>query len=537
MALEKNHISFSDTHYFSKIALDYVQQNEKLKPFIQQFPSNETLAQQIELKSKADINRKVLQQVFIQQYAAIPLHDAVRNNIELLTNQNTFTICTAHQPCIFTGPLYFIYKISHAIQLAQYCKTTFPAYDFVPVFYIGSEDNDLEEIGTFFLENQKHQWDTKQTGACGRMQTKDLEAICREVLALLNEQIAEEAWLIKIIKEAYQSNKTLSEATRIFVNGLFEKYGLLVLDADDKKLKQLFAPIIQDELWNQNSQKRVLQTTTLLEKEYNIQAAGRNINLFYLKDNIRERIEKVEDRWVVLHTDISFSEEELLLEVKNHPEHFSPNVILRPLYQETILPNIAFVGGGGELAYWLELKKVFDYYEIVYPILFLRNSFLIVDHNSRKNIEKLGLHMQDLFLPTEILHKKLLAETDVLQKLQQNFNAMETLLLQAEGYGASLSVNLHTSVKAHHAKANRILKRIEQKFMAQLKRNESDKIHGIDNIKHILFPSNSLQERHDNFIPYFKKFGKNLIDIIIDSQEGLESKFIILTETTEPDTI
>lgn len=530
MKFKKQTIAFQDTNYFSKIAIDYIHKKEKLQPFIQAFPDKESLAKQIFLKQQQQIDRVLLQEVITQQYAEISMHEAVSQNVALLSNTNTFTICTAHQPCIFTGPLYIIYKITHAIKLAKTCKQLLPNNHFVPVFYIGSEDNDLEEIGTMHLYNETLTWNTPQTGACGSMNTADLSNVTKEVLAVLDQNIIDEKWLAQLINQAYGSNLSLTAATRIMLNGLFASYGLLILDANEHRFKKVFAPIMKDELLRQQSAIWVSETGKQLSEFYKVQATGREINLFYLKDQLRARIEKKGDRWTVHNTDLSMNESELLSEIERHPEHFSPNVILRPLYQEMILPNIAFIGGGGELAYWLELKKIFDQYQVPYPIILLRNSFLLIDYTTIQRIDKAQLTLSHLFIQTDALNKLLLANHESLTQLDEKLASIHTLLLDIEKLSATININLETSMKAHHAKALKVTDRIKQKFISQLKQKETAKLQAVSNIKQTLFPANSLQERYDNFIPMFKKYGKNLIATLIEMQEGIESAFIILTE-------
>jgi bacillithiol biosynthesis cysteine-adding enzyme BshC len=537
MKLIKETIPFADTHAFSQMAIDYVGNHEGLRGLINEFPSLSAIEDQIIRRKQAfnksickSADRSLLQQVIRKQYASLDIHPEVQKQIDLLTAENTFTICTAHQPCIFTGPLYFMYKIAHAIRLASECNRQWPAYHFVPVFYMGTEDNDLDEIGTIHIDHQTYKWSTTQTGACGRMQTADLKPVTDQLVALLNLDIADEAWLAALIEQAYNRGHTLADATRIMVNGLFEHQGLLILDADETQLKSLFAPLMEDELFNQHSSAEVQMAAGEISKHYKVQAAGRDINMFYLKEQLRERIEKKNDRWVVNNTAISFTEEELRSELQQWPERFSPNVILRPLYQEMLLPNVAFVGGGGELAYWLELKSLFGHYDIPYPLIFLRNSFLMIDHLVQNNISDLQLSNTDLFLPPEKLYLKLLSENAALHTLEQKLQLLEEVYRDIETLSRPIGVNLSTSIKAHHAKANKISARMAQKFRAYLKKAESEKILKADKIKAALFPSGSLQERHDNFIPYFKKYGKRWIELLIQNQSGAEAEFIILKE-------
>nr|MBP6314148.1 bacillithiol biosynthesis cysteine-adding enzyme BshC [Chitinophagaceae bacterium] len=523
-------IPFAATQSFSKLAVDYVANVSTLKPFIQDFPSHISLENQIQLRKRNPVNREILHQVLSDQYQKVNITKEVASNIELLLNDKTFTICTAHQPCIFGGPLYFIYKIAHAIRLAKDCKEYFPEYNFVPIFFMGTEDNDIAEIGSVNVDGQKYQWQTQQTGACGRMNTTDLEPICIELLAMLNENLEDEKYLMELFKEAYLSQHSLADATRILVNGLFASHGLVVLDADDRRLKRQFKFVVQDELFQRTSNQLVEKATSDLAKHYKIQARGREINLFYIAEGIRERIEFIDQGFRVHNTDISFTVEEMHHEIETHPEHFSPNVILRPVYQELILPNISFIGGGGELAYWLELKTVFDHFNVTYPILILRNSFLLIEQKIGLLQKNLGLPWEDIFLDKELILKKLLADHDSLATLRPLLETIQQTLSEIEQLGRQLSDNLEKSMKAHHAKSNRISKRIQEKFTAEIKRKEQEMISRVERLKGSLFPNHSLQERYDHFIPYYKIFGKAIIDLLVNSQKGIDSAFIILTE-------
>ncbi len=537
MNVQKHMLSFADTGYFSAIAVDFVAQHPRLQPFVQNFLHVDSLRQQIELKQQAytvaesrQAKRSLVQNVMQQQYANLSVTEAVANNMLRLLNDNTFTICTAHQPCIFTGPLYFLYKITHAIALAKECQKQFSNYHFVPVFYIGSEDNDLEEIGQLFLNGEKLQWQTDQTGACGRMLTDDLLPLTTKIIRLLNEREEDEAWLKSLLEEAYGQNRTLSDATRIFVNGLFGEQGLLVLDGDDARLKQTFADLVEDELFHQRSSAIVEKATAVLSAHYPVQATGRELNLFYLKDNLRERILKKDDRWIVNNTKINFDEEQLRHELAHHPERFSPNVILRPLYQESLLPNIAFVGGGGEIAYWLELKSLFENYNLVYPLVMLRNSFLFIDQKNAQAMQALGIGPRELFLPLDELNRWLIKDHEYMLQLNVLLNQVNNQYDAIEVLGAKVSQPLLKSMQAHHARANRISKRIHEKFNAGIKQVDSVKINKAAKLKESLFPGNSLQERHDHFIPLYKSYGRKLFNLLTEQQQRFSSHFIIITE-------
>ncbi|RYZ17611.1 MAG: bacillithiol biosynthesis cysteine-adding enzyme BshC, partial [Sphingobacteriales bacterium] len=350
------------TTFFSPLNVDYLAGNEQLRAFAAFSPDDDGLDQAIVQRKQFPVDRKVLTDVLQKQYSNYSLRKEVSDNIALLADENTFTVCTAHQPNLMTGYLYFIYKIIHAAKLAQHLRARHPERNFVPVFYVGSEDNDLDELSVFRFNGIKFRWQTEQTGAVGRMSTKDLQPLLQQLTALVGPPGEQAEHLKDVILTAYNSNHTIAEATRYIVNEFLGQYGVVVIDPDDADLKRAFIPILKQELLQPVANELVQKTSAALNENYTAQAFSRPINLFYLKDDIRERIERTESGWKVLRTNIHWDEAAMLKEVENYPERFSPNVILRGLFQETILPNVAFIGGGSEVAYWLQLKPVFEHY-------------------------------------------------------------------------------------------------------------------------------------------------------------------------------
>lgn len=527
--LTKHTLKISDTGFFSSLVNDYVNRDEKIKPFITDFPSKNSMQKAIEEKQFSVEKRKVLVDVLKNQYANLKVSELVEKNIDSLLQENTFTICTAHQPSIFTGYLYFIYKIIHAIKLANECKELFPVKNFVPIFFIGSEDNDLEEIGEFNLFGKKYQWQTNQQGSCGEMETADLAPLIEEIKKYFNTAIDDEKELLNIFQNAYKANQNLADATRYIVNELMGRFGIVCIDGNDARLKSLYKDVLKDELLHQHSYKIVSKTIDKLSVNYHGQAKPRELNLFHKKYNsYRERIELNDEVYQVVNTDLKFTEQEMLAELENHPEHFSPNVILRPMYQETILPNIAFIGGGGELAYWMQLKDLFAHYTIQFPILFLRNSLMFIDEKSSTQIEKLGLTLEQIFMPTNELNNLILAQNNVINQLEDFEKNIEQQLNEMVQLSASVSAPLEESVKAHKQKNLKILNRIHEKFASHIKRKEVDTYSHVALIKENLFPNNSLQERHDNVISLYKIYGKNLFDILLENEEGFGEEFIVM---------
>ena len=525
-------IPYRQTGYFSKTVVDYIDQVPSLKEFFNYPPTIQGVKKAIEDRKQFNYDRTVLVQELKKQYATVAVSDKTKSNIEALAAANTFTFTTAHQNNIFTGPLYFIYKILHTIKLAEYCKANLPEYNFVPVFYIGSEDADLDELNHVYLDGQKLLWNAKQTGAVGRMKV-DKELI--RLIGLMEGQLSvlpHGSEIVKLMKECYKEGDTIESSTFKIVNDLFGEYGLVVLLPDNAGLKKLMIPVFKDDLLNQTASGIVEKTADKLSNAgYKVQANPREINLFYLKDDIRQRIEKVKAEWGVVNTGQRFSEEELMTELNKYPDRFSPNVILRGLYQETILPNLAFIGGGGETAYWLQLRDLFNHYKVPFPMLVLRNSFLILEKKWQERIAKLGFTIEDFFLSQEELLNRVVAnESKNEVKLNGSLSELEQLYENFKKQASAVDSSLEKHVEALKLRTVHRLQELEKKMLRAEKRKFADHQRQISTIKGHLFPKNSLQERFDNVSFYYAKWGREFIHLLYQHSLNLEQEFVILKE-------
>ncbi len=525
-------IPYRQTGYFNKIIVDYIDQVESLKDFYAHPPSLAGIKKAIAERKDFKYNRKALAAELVKQYAGLPEHEKVIKNIDALRSANTFTITTAHQTNIFSGPLYFIYKILHAVKLAAHCKETFPDYNFVPVFYIGSEDADLDELNHIYLGGEKLVWKTKQTGAVGRMKIDKnlLQLIVQMEGQLLIHPHGKE--IIDLIKDCYRAGDSIQSATFKFVHALFAEFGLIVLLPDNAVLKTEMKAIFKDDLLNQTASGIVEKSAAALSAAgYKVQANPREINLFYLKDDIRERIEKLNGEWRIVNVNQKFLEKEILNELDEHPDRFSPNVILRGIYQETILPNIAFIGGGGETAYWLQLKGLFAHYKIPFPILVLRNSFLLIEKKWQDKIAKLGFESDDFFLPEqELLNKLVIRESKNEIKLNGSLDELEQLYAAFKKQAAAIDSTLAKHVDNLKVKSFKNLQELEKKMLRAEKRKFEAQQRQIHAIKEHLFPGNGLQERHENISYFYAIWGKEFIEQLYYLSLNFEQEFLDIVE-------
>lgn len=493
MRIEK--ISLGETGQFSPIFLDYISKKESVSEFYQHYPAVENFEKQIALKkSFPKANRIKLETVLNQQYGALDMSPKLRENIRSLASDNTFTVTTGHQLNIFTGPLYFIYKIVTVIDACRQLKERYPDCNFVPVYWAASEDHDFEEISYFYLYGQKYVWQTEQKGAVGRFKPHSLS----EVLDKLPQRIP-------IFEKAYLDQSNLADAVRFYVNELFGHEGLVMVDGDHPELKRLFAPIIKKDIENRVSGTLVEQTSRKLDDiGYKTQVFAREINFFYLNSIHRERIVEKDGVYRVNNTDLSYTAAELWALLEKHPEKFSPNVIMRPLYQECILPNLAYVGGPAEVSYWLQLKGVFDHFALTFPMLMPRNFGLVVGKGQASKIEKLKLSLADLFLEGHEIRKKYVrenSENDLL--LGEEKEAFVRLMDKVKAKAVAIDKTLDGYMGKQETRLLQEFEGMEKKLQKAEEQNQATAIQQIENIKEKLFPGGSLQERHDNFLNFY----------------------------------
>lgn len=512
------------------MARDYSINPGLLKQYYHFPPQLESFRKAIEFRKTNYHHRELLVEVLAKQYEKVQsgTKSAV-TQIEKLKSENTFTVTTGHQLNIFTGPLYFIYKIISVIKLADQLKPQFPQFDFVPVYWMAGEDHDLLEINHFYIQNQKIEWSEPEAGPpCGRLKTDGLV----EIADILLKQYQNNPELVKLLvafKTYYSENKTLTDATRELVNYLFGEKGLLIINADDADLKKCLIPVIKDDFINSSAFNLVNRTVAEIEKKYKAQVHPRKINFFYLGNNIRDRLIAANDRYATISSGLSFTRDELLNEIETHPENFSPNVVIRPLYQELILPNLAYVGGPSEISYWMEYKTFFEYHQMRLPVLLLRDSFLWIDESLSSLLEKADLDAED-FLQDEpdIIKKFLLARSPDAEWIMEAQSQIETVYGKLAEQIVKIDPTLKATVNAEKQKVNHGIKNIEEKLRKSIKRKEETALNRIQKIKSVLYPDGVFQERHDNLLDLVIRFKGNLFELLYQNANPIEAKLKII---------
>jgi bacillithiol biosynthesis cysteine-adding enzyme BshC len=523
-------VDYNTVDGLSKRDLAFIEQNDILSESITAWASIDSFKEVIEKKSTHFIDRDLLVSVLSKQYAGMQMTDATEHNIASLSSTNTFTIVTAHQPSLFTGPLYYIYKIASIINLSQKLSAAYRDYNFVPVFVSGGEDHDFEEINKVNIYQKQVVWENDESGPVGRMSKDGIDKALAELLDIIGDRSPYAEQLSDLLKNAVDSATNYSEINFHIINVLFGKFGLVYLNMDQAEFKRQFIPIIKDELLNQSSYSIVNSCIDDLEsKGLKAQARPREINLFYFKKGIRERIVNEDGKYKVLNTDLSFEEADMLDLIEKSPELFSPNVLLRPLYQETILPNLAYIGGGGEIAYWTERKKQFEHYKLPFPLLIRRNSALQISGGIQKQLGKTPFGLQS-FLSSELELTNLFLKEHVADdfSLSDSKAAIAKIFEELAQKATDVDQSLTSFVKAESTKQIKAIGHIEAKLKKAIKGKNDVQLSRISSVKSKLYPNNKLQERFENFAQYYSAHGDVWISFLVENLNPLERKYSLI---------
>jgi bacillithiol biosynthesis cysteine-adding enzyme BshC len=518
-------IEVDSINQFSKRDKDYYTDPKKFADFLAYPFEYSAFEKIIHNRSVIDTDRNTLHDVLKAQYASVQSCDRTLHNIEAIKDKNCFTVITAHQPSLLTGPLYYILKILSAVKLANKLNKDFPENKIIPVFVIGGEDHDFEEMNHLNLFGNKISWSSDANGAVGRFPLHGLKEILDQVNDILGPQSKASDLMTKFY-QALESSKNYGEFSFKITHALFDHMGLVILRMDEARLKNIFKEIIKEEIFKNPSEKLIEATQAQLEKiGYKNQAFAREINLFYHCDAGRKRIEKNGNLFHIVDTDISFSAEEITNEIDKNPQNFSPNVALRPLYQEMILPNLAYIGGGGELAYWMERKTQFQHFGIPFPMLIRRCSALIISDKTLVQIETLGFTIQEFFDDElKLIQAYVKASDHPDAGLKSYHQQLEETFSNVENLAKKIDPTLTKTVQSELVKAKKSLDYLESKLTKSIKQKEEVQINRIKKLKSKLFPA-GLQERHDNILEFISSEGHELLDALLDHCDPFDKNF------------
>ncbi len=489
--------------YFEKIIWDFIQQTLPSSLLFDYFDAKKIEAHLHKFNTESAFRPLLVNTLLKQAQSTSNTSSATLQNIQLLTNSKTFTITTGHQLNLFTGPLFFIYKISSVIQLCNYLKKHYSSFNFVPVFWMASEDHDVDEINHFYFKEHCFQWNrTSDRTPVSALSTKELDTLWHEMKTtqFFSEQD------LQLFYNAYIQHDTYIDAARFLINELFGKYGLVILQPNEKVFKEAFKEIFYSDIFENNFYHQVLHTVeTFKTHHYHIQVNPRAVNTFLFSDDKRYLIQQDKHRYYLKGTEITFSKEALQETLQHTPEKFSPNVLLRPLLQQKILPNIAYIGGSAEIAYWLELKQAFDHYSISFPFLIQRPVLFIALETTLQKISKLQLPIQHIFeYDLNKTIQEYLNQQQLSIQLSEEKNKLLFVFDQFHQITDKIDKSLVAFVNAEKTKTMKFVETLEQKLNKTIKQKNDTIVRQIESVYATFFPNTIMQDRVWNLFYAYK---------------------------------
>ena len=417
----------------------------------------------------------------------------------MLRQSNTYTITTGQQIHLGLGPLYVIYKALDTIAIAKELSKEHKNFNFVPVFWMATEDHDLEEISEITVFGNQVKWETTQKGAVGRMRPEGVAALFDNIKKDYNFSAEQNEFLSKC-SHIYDTSANLSIAFRALLHTYLGETGVVILDADNKSLKDSFSQVLSDELQFKNYAALTKSSEAFEKTGYKKQLQIRECNLFDLRNGDRVKVlDKMESDIAEAH-------------VQRDGCNLSPNAALRPFYQEWILPNLVYVGGPSELKYWLQLKGIFDNYSFPMPLLHLRKSNILLPSKLKQTYDQDDFEM--LFNHTNVL---LAHYSQELSLLEESFDQIYKAILEnVERYADRASESFPGFTLG--GKVSKLMPRLEElplliKGQLVKKSEQSIELKRLLKIKERYFNPISIQEREEHQLAHVNILKMGVVDL------------------------
>jgi len=528
MAMKIDHLLLNETGLFSSLVLDYISHREDMQPFTAYTPDLEGVHARIaQLQSESTDNSTLV--TVLREQIGSDLTPQQGSYLEELASGKGLTVCTGHQLNLFTGPLYMMHKVASVFSL---CKRLRAEHGIaaVPVFWMASEDHDIDEIDHTTVFGKDIKTETDYQGAAGAWPLENIEPAIVELGNILGDSDKAQE-LMTIMRKAYRPEQNMAQAMRSIMQSLFGEQGLIIIDAADARLKHLFKSTMQAEVKEGQVREAALKSIAMLEhRGEQAQAHPRDINLFYMRPGIRARLSHDGGRVFAVDTELSWSLDEVLAELYEHPERFSPNVLMRPIYQESILPNIAYIGGPGELSYWLELKPVFEAFDMHMPVLLMRDIVLWMDERSEEQIKEMGFSLSDMFRDEAILHKEFalahaVEEPDLGEDKEILIARFEKLIERSRIIDPSIA----GFAKGEQQRLINSVDNIQKKLVRAEKKKHSDSLTRITILRDKILPGGGLMERKENFSSLYVRHGRSFIDHLMEAADPLDVRLKVIT--------
>jgi bacillithiol biosynthesis cysteine-adding enzyme BshC len=526
------YINFSDIPGHHNLFLDYLYEFENVSDFYTYDFRNRENYLKI-FKNISENRRNLLpdiSSVISGQYSLLAPSELTENNIKRLSDKKTLAIVTGQQLGILGGPLYTFYKIITVIKLSRFLSERYDDYNFVPVFWLEGDDHDFNEVrsiniidegNSLFTVGYKEEIeedDSKQS-----VGLKIFDDSINEFFNNLSKGLKDTEFkspLIEQLKDFYKEGKSFKEAFKDLIFNYFDEYGLVIFDPQDTEVKRLLKPIFKKEITDfRLHTEKLVHFSATLEELYHAQVKVKPVNLFLMVDEGRHSIEPVENEYRLRRKRKSFTQEQLLELLENEPEKFSPNVLLRPICQDYLLPTAFYVGGPSEISYFAQIKPLYEFYEIVPPIIYPRSSATILENPIANILEKHSVDINNIFIDVENVKKKIInsvEETSIDDMFDGLTNHVETAFDELKEKLIDLDKTIADSSNRYRDKIFGSINELKSKAEKAQQKKYDVTLRQIDRAAVNLFPNSNLQERELNFIYFANKYGDEFIKKIFD---------------------
>jgi bacillithiol biosynthesis cysteine-adding enzyme BshC len=454
--------------------------------------------------------RKKLHDIILGQYLGIELSKQQQQNIAFILQENSFTVTTGQQIHVGLGPMYVWNKIESVLNTVSVLKLENQACNYVPVFWMATEDHDFEEIRDVVLFGEKYSWNTNQKGPVGGFETSELKEVFDAIKLKFTNDLDALARL-KIVEDIYLKVKmTLAQATRLLVQFIYGESGLLVIDPNDVQLKSMSKNLWHQDILNRSVYPAYLEQNSHLQKaDLATPAYAREINCFYIEKGQRERIAYSNEKFTLVDSKREFTVQEMEQLIENSPEHISPNVLLRPLYQQSILPNVVYIGGPAEFAYWMQCSKAFEVCDIPAPRIQLRFSSVYLAPDVFKKLQKLNLTTNDMWASWEEIELKIIQMHEETFTLDANIDKLNESFENVRQSLYDIKSPLLKGMKKQQDEMLKALKKIAVEYKNSAKNNSqlSKDLVNAKNLKNEYFDVQNAQERRLFWLEIYLKSG------------------------------
>jgi len=525
-------INFSDIPGHQNLFLDYLYEFENVADFFaNDFRNRENYLKIFRSisESRQDFASRI-PDIISNQYANLNPSGKTAQNIKKLADKKTLAIVTGQQLGILGGPLYTFYKIITAIKLSQFLSERYDDYNFVPVFWLEGDDHDFNEVRTIKIIDDNNSLVT--VGYKEEIEEDDLKQSVglikldnsiNDFFTALEKELKETEFkssLLQQLKNCFQEGRTFKDAFRDLIFNYFDNYGLVIFDPQMDEVKQLLKPIFKKEITDfRIHTEQLVHVSATLEELYHAQVKVKPVNLFLRVDEGRHSIEPVENEFRLRRKRKSYTQEQLLEVLENEPDKFSPNVLLRPICQDYLLPTAFYIAGPSEIAYFAQLKPLYELYNIVEPIIYPRSSLTILENSIAGSLDKFSIGINDVFVDVENVKKRIINSveqssvdemfSDISNQLENSFDQLKEKLFDLDKTIADSSNRYRDKILGTIAELKSKAEKAQQKkYEVTLRQIDRAAVH--------LFPNSNLQEREINFVYFVNKYGDEFLKRVFD---------------------